>query len=497
MGRRAPGTRRAPRWPWAQRARRRLLRGAGPARTDGPIRRRGGVRTRIARVHHTGPHDAARRRTGRHRDAAGHRSPAGRGGRAHPRRTRAARSRPRWSRWTRRTASPRDGRRPRLRPPAASIAPSTHAAAGSAFKPFVYAAALERAFRRPRVDQLDHPVATLQGPWVPDDGRAATRRRFDDARALRRRATVPRCGCSTASGSDGGPLCAAPRYGACPGAIARARLGRGHAAVDDVGLHGVCEPGWWPSRRSSAASTTESGRVTSSYVVSRAEERALAEATAFILTRHVADVINAGTAWQACARWLHAARRGQDRHDQRLSQGRVVHRLYAAPGDRCVDGFDRPRDDLPNGYAGELAVPLWGRFMQAATAGDRPGWLQPPPGLEWGPGLRRVRLVGPVKPPPRACGRRGRRVPARRARRLSPRRNQAPSILRTASRGNVLQRAGTRRGICTGARACLRAGAGTAGRTRPACLRQRPHAARSPPAHRPGSGVSGRLFGRK
>jgi penicillin-binding protein 1A len=45
-------------------------------------------------------------------------------------------------------------------------------------------------------------------------------------------------------------------------------------------------------------------------------------------------------------------------------------------------GFDRPRTIVRNGYAGDLAVPLWTRFMQAATAGDRPRWLQPPPGLE-------------------------------------------------------------------------------------------------------------------
>ena len=42
--------------------------------------------------------------------------------------------------------------------------------AGSAFKPFVYAAALEQGFTAATViTGLGNPIATLQGQWVPDD----------------------------------------------------------------------------------------------------------------------------------------------------------------------------------------------------------------------------------------------------------------------------------------------------------------------------------------
>jgi membrane carboxypeptidase/penicillin-binding protein len=44
-------------------------------------------------------------------------------------------------------------------------------------------------------------------------------------------------------------------------------------------------------------------------------------------------------------------------------------------------GFDQPHTILPNGFAGELAVPLWARFMKTATAKDKPAWFTPPPGL--------------------------------------------------------------------------------------------------------------------
>src|ERR1700674_58425 len=42
-------------------------------------------------------------------------------------------------------------------------------------------------------------------------------------------------------------------------------------------------------------------------------------------------------------------------------------------------GFDQPRTILRNVFAAEVALPLWASFMKAATHGDRPVWLTPPP----------------------------------------------------------------------------------------------------------------------
>ena len=45
---------------------------------------------------------------------------------------------------------------------------------GSAFKPFVYAAALEAGFTpATMIDNLDAPIATLQGAWTPEDGHSS------------------------------------------------------------------------------------------------------------------------------------------------------------------------------------------------------------------------------------------------------------------------------------------------------------------------------------
>jgi penicillin-binding protein 1A len=44
-------------------------------------------------------------------------------------------------------------------------------------------------------------------------------------------------------------------------------------------------------------------------------------------------------------------------------------------------GYDQPRTIRRDGYASELAVPMWTRFMKAATKGDEPQWFQRPRGV--------------------------------------------------------------------------------------------------------------------
>ena len=41
-------------------------------------------------------------------------------------------------------------------------------------------------------------------------------------------------------------------------------------------------------------------------------------------------------------------------------------------------GFDQPKTIIDNGYAGELAVPIWAAFMKKATKGAKPEWLERP-----------------------------------------------------------------------------------------------------------------------
>jgi penicillin-binding protein 1A len=41
-------------------------------------------------------------------------------------------------------------------------------------------------------------------------------------------------------------------------------------------------------------------------------------------------------------------------------------------------GFDQPKTIIANGYAADVAVPIWAGFMKRATKGDKPDWLDKP-----------------------------------------------------------------------------------------------------------------------
>ena len=57
-------------------------------------------------------------------------------------------------------------------------------------------------------------------------------------------------------------------------------------------------------------------------------------------------------------------------------------------------GYDQPQTIRRAGYAAELAVPMWTRYMKAATVGQRAEWIKPPRGA-----LRDVRLNRPAPAP--------------------------------------------------------------------------------------------------
>jgi membrane peptidoglycan carboxypeptidase len=94
----------------------------------------------------------------------------------------------------------------------------------------------------------------------------------------------------------------------------------------------------------------------------------------------LADVINGGTAWQARRVGFTLPAAGKtgttnDYHDAWFVG--YTPKLVAG----VWLGYDQPRTILANGYAGDLAVPIWGRFMKNATAGEKAAWYRPPAGI--------------------------------------------------------------------------------------------------------------------
>ncbi len=63
-------------------------------------------------------------------------------------------------------------------------------------------------------------------------------------------------------------------------------------------------------------------------------------------------------------------------------------------------GYDQPQTIRRNGYAAELAVPMWTQFMKAATKGQKAAWIERPRGA-----MRDARVNPPQVPEYRQRGR--------------------------------------------------------------------------------------------
>ncbi len=248
--------------------------------------------------------------------------------------------------------------------------------AGSSFKPFVYATALEEGLTAATViTGLDNPIATPQGAWVPDDHggngpmtlRAALKSSSNRAavQLLQRVGIASAVGYAQRLGIDNLPE--VPSLALGSGEVTLLSMTSAYAALANRGM--ATSPTL--IRRVEDAS----GRVL--YVSSTRQERAVNEATAFIMSSMMSDVIDGGTGWQARQSGFTLPAAGKtgttnDFHDAWFV-GFTPHLVAGV-----WIGYDVPRTIIAKGYAGGLAAPLWGRFMAAATRTDKPDRFEMP-----------------------------------------------------------------------------------------------------------------------
>jgi membrane peptidoglycan carboxypeptidase len=95
----------------------------------------------------------------------------------------------------------------------------------------------------------------------------------------------------------------------------------------------------------------------------------------------LADVVNHGTAYRARAGGFTLPAGGKTGTTNDFNDAWFVGFTPKMLAGVWV-GFDQPRTILPSGYAAELAVPVWGRFMKMATRDDRPQWFDAPRGIQ-------------------------------------------------------------------------------------------------------------------
>ena len=255
-----------------------------------------------------------------------------------------------------------------------------HRQPGSAFKPFVYAVALEQGYSPASViNNLDDPIATPKGAWTPEDEHSSassmtlrTALRTSSNRAAVR--LLQQVGINRtvqyAKTLGVGDVPAVPSLALGSGEVTLQSMTAAYAAFANDGLV--------PRPVLIRRVEDRDGRVL--YDAHAEPSRAVSEATAFLMSTMMADVINAGTGARARSLGFALPAAGKTGTTNDFHDAWFVGFTPSLVAGVWV-GFDQPKTILPNGFAADVAVPMWAEFMKVATKGAKSQWLSPPSGV--------------------------------------------------------------------------------------------------------------------
>ncbi len=252
---------------------------------------------------------------------------------------------------------------------------------GSAFKTFVYAAALEAGYTTATLlDHLDEPIDTLQGAWTPEDGHA-------DASEMTMRAALKTS--SNRAAVKMLEMIGAPAAVSYAGKLGLAglppvpslALGSGEVTLFDMtSAYGAfAAEGQW--HKPTLVRRVEDVEGTVLFTAEDESAQAVKPTTAFLMTSMLQDVIDGGTAWKARQLGFRLPAAGKTGTTNDYRDAWFVGYTQSLVSGVWV-GYDTPKPILPGAaYAADVAVPLWARFMSKATASDRPEPFKAPRGV--------------------------------------------------------------------------------------------------------------------
>ena len=253
--------------------------------------------------------------------------------------------------------------------------------AGSAFKPIVYAAALERGYAPGTLLRgLDAPIEGPREVWLPggeheaDEYTLRAAMKVSSNRAAAQ--LLQQVGISTAIYyarrlGISSPLPVVPSLALGTGEVTLLELTAAYSAFANDGL--AAAP------RLILRVEDAAGRVLWSALPRHTQ--AVSQTTAFLMSSMLADVVSGGTAAGARTAGFRLPAAGKTGTTDDYADAWFVGytpRLLAG----VWFGLDQPAPIMRNGFGGVVAVPAWAAFMRDATQGAAPEWYRAPSGLE-------------------------------------------------------------------------------------------------------------------
>jgi penicillin-binding protein 1A len=250
---------------------------------------------------------------------------------------------------------------------------------GSAFKPFVFAAALEAGFSPgTTIDGLDAYIASSQGAWLPggEHETESTTLRAALVHSSNRAAVhlLQRVGLgATIDLANRVGLEALPRVPSLALGTGEVSLLNLTSAYTAFANGGVLQAPVFVRRIEDS-----NGRVL--YRGDSIGRRVLSESTAFLMASMLSDVVNHGTGYTARQAGFTLPAAGKtgttDDHADAWFIG-FTPKLAAG----VWVGYDRPQPIGRRAFASVVAVPAWARFMKDAMHGSKAEWITRPSGV--------------------------------------------------------------------------------------------------------------------
>jgi 1A family penicillin-binding protein len=254
---------------------------------------------------------------------------------------------------------------------------------GSAFKPLLFAAAIEQGYAPSMVlTDIDTPVQTAQGEWLPSGAHEAEHYTLRQALTVSSNRAAVRLlqmvGISTT-------LTYARRLGISSPlpAVPSLALGTGEVTLLDLtSAYGVFADGGIIAPPTLITRVEDhTGTIIWQSSFERQPHRAIREGTAYLMSSILADVVNRGTGSRARAEGFKKPAAGKTgTTDDYADAWFVGYTPQLVAG--VWFGYDQRKTIMKRGFAATVAVPAWARFMKQATEGADAGWFKMPPDVE-------------------------------------------------------------------------------------------------------------------